>query len=118
MKITIVIEDNDVELVVRHQQAQGCGSRVRKIKDMPEMQELAAGPATPFESDLPAELLQAQELAGQLLTELKVTRSDKLLRSYLPGRIIEVCQAAKRKQDKLKNPAGYVLQCLSKGWAV
>ena len=118
MKITIVIEDKDLELVIQHSKAQGCGSRVRKVKDMPEMQALAAEAARPAESELPADLLKDQELAKQLLTELKVTRSDKLLRSYLPGRIIEVCQAAIRKRDKLKNPAGYVLQCLSKGWAV
>ena len=52
------------------------------------------------------------------LAQLGVERPDSLLQSYRPERISEVIDAAERKKDKLKNPAGYVLRALAQRWAV
>ena len=69
--------------------------------------------------DFPPQSLQTLEIrAGKLLAEIKVDNPGKILREYKPDRIIEVCEAAIRRKDRIKVPAGYVIRALRAGWAV
>jgi len=74
-------------------------------------------PQAPTE-DRPAGSCSDAPDAAELLRSHGVENYQKLLRSFRPERIIEVCQAADRKKDRLKNPAGYILRALRQGWAV
>ena len=56
--------------------------------------------------------------AVELLESLGVKNLRRLVDTYRPARLIEVCQAVIEKGDSIGNPGGLVHCTLSRGWKV
>ena len=52
------------------------------------------------------------------LQELDVHEPERFLRHYRPERILEVCAAARRKENLVKSPGGWTAEALPKCWKV
>jgi len=61
---------------------------------------------------------RAEHDAIAALAEFGVNGAGKIMATYRPARIVQVCAAARAQAKRLKNPAAWIRTALSKGWAV
>lgn len=118
MRITIIIEETGQGLAVSSTRSPGGRSDDRRTDTTDKASEAASRSSEDPSDGTSKDGGDLQSQASELLVELKVDHRDRLLKQFQPARIVEVCQAAIRKRDKLSNPAGYVLRALRQGWAV
>jgi len=118
MRIRIIIEDDGQGLDIRRSLLAAGLSPPRVPSDMPAGSEGPEKDAQASGCPSSQDELTLGIHAGRLLEALAIDKPGTLLKQFRPERIIEVCEAAERKKDRLKNPAGYVLRALSQGWAV
>lgn len=80
----------------------------------PAAGELPAGAPAIGQGDEPADA----HTALKLLIEAGFENPDKVLGSYLPARIVEVCRAAIAAGERCHNPPAWIHQALRRGWHV
>jgi hypothetical protein len=118
MKITIIIEEGGNVVSVQPGGAVVSGSPADRPQNTPPPPPASVEPPGAAVKPPPADAMALGIKAGRLLEELHVAKPGKLLVQYQAERLIAVCEAALRQKDTLKNPAGYVLCALRRGWAV
>jgi len=71
----------------------------------------AAAPAPPLADVTVEQCIEALKIAG-------IGQPEKILATYSPARVWQVCMAAAALPKAPKNPAGWIINALKRGWTV